>query len=59
MNVGLGLGMNVGLNKTEKAVLGLLIEDSDRIIDILRSPETILWRNAVVRQIMLPGYCVN
>ena len=30
-NVGLGFGMNVGLNKTEKAVLGLLIEDSDRI----------------------------
>ena len=27
--------MNVGLNKTEKAVLGLLIEDSNRIVDVL------------------------
>lgn len=26
---------NVGLNKTEKAVLGLLIEDSDRTADII------------------------
>ena len=26
---------NVGLNKTEKAVLGLLIEDSDRTADLI------------------------
>ena len=26
---------NVGLNKTEKAVLGLLIEDSDRTADMI------------------------
>lgn len=29
------VGLNVGLNKTEKAVLGLLIEDSNRIADVL------------------------
>ena len=27
--------MNVGLNKTEKAVLGLLIEDADRNADMI------------------------
>ena len=29
------VGLNVGLNKTEKAVLGLLIEDSDRTVDMI------------------------
>lgn len=29
------VGLNVGLNKTEKAVLGLLIEDSDRTADMI------------------------
>ena len=29
------VGLNVGLNKTEKAVLGLLIEDSDRTADVI------------------------
>ena len=31
----LNVGLNVGLNKTEKAVLGLLIEDSDRTADMI------------------------
>ena len=34
-NVGLNVGLYVGLNKTEKAVLGLLIEDSDRTADMI------------------------
>ena len=29
------VGLNVGLNKTEKAVLRLLIEDSDRTADVI------------------------
>ena len=29
------VGLNVGLNKTEKAVLRLLIEDSDRTADMI------------------------
>ena len=29
------VGLNVGLNKTEKAVLGLLIENSDRTADMI------------------------
>lgn len=29
------VGLNVGLNKTEKTVLGLLIEDSDRTADMI------------------------
>lgn len=29
------VGLNVGLNKTEKAVLGLLIEDSDRTANMI------------------------
>ena len=31
----MNVGLNVGLNKTEKAVLGLLIEDSDRTADMI------------------------
>ena len=34
-NVGLNVGLYVGLNKTEKAVLRLLIEDSDRTADMI------------------------
>ena len=29
------VGLNVGLNKTEKAVLGLLIENADRNADMI------------------------
>ena len=29
------VGLNVGLNKTEKAVLGLLIEDSEKNADMI------------------------
>ena len=31
----MNVGVNVGLNKAEKAVLGLLIEDSDRAADMI------------------------
>ena len=33
--VGINVGLNVGLNKTEQAVLGLLIEDSNRTADTM------------------------
>ena len=36
LNVDLGFGLNVGLNKTEKAVLRLQIKGSDRIVDRIR-----------------------
>ena len=39
---------NVGLNKTEKAVLGLLIEDSDRTADIIAT-ETGVTKRTIER----------
>ena len=34
-NVGLNVGFGVGLNRTEKAVLGLLIKNSDRTANMI------------------------